>query len=261
MTNIADILSREQIVAEDLKRLFYALRCPPREVSIGSAFPERGMPLRGWVVADLGLHRDRSYYAVYCETASETGEQWGVLRGRDLLHCTSVWFRRLEELLDAWAHDRGGILPVSHADVRAEFDWFACDKDGLVAVFTTGRGEAGVIPACVFSDSGNYELLAGYLSLARRSMRAADSFWGRNEHFQKTAERRGLFAFDRLSGGRTGYTRRGVPKDALCLHEMNEPIRKCIEHLCLRDVSFREAATITNDQVAAIDRRKDSPRP
>lgn len=74
-----------------------------------------------------------------------------------------------------------------------EFDWYACDASGNVALFSTvGFGE---IPEVVFSALYEYAMVDICFSLDGSSLKITPAAWGTPEVFRKYSAN-GLFVYD-----------------------------------------------------------------
>ena len=135
---------------------------------------------------------------------------------------------------------RDGASPFS------DFEWFALDRNGHVAILTAA-GE-GVIPRAVFRSREAYFLHhRTLLSLPRTgtATRVADlpgdlSFW-------TEAAERGLYGYDWTNhplgtpGFATNYVRVAVPASPITVNNLDEKLRTWLEAVRLPALTFAEA--------------------
>jgi hypothetical protein len=86
----------------------------------------------------------------------------------------------------------------SRESAGVEFDWFAIDQDGFIALFATAG--SGPVPASVLASTSAYEAIGGSISV---------SGFGSSAVWQSYAQA-GLYAYD-WSGAQASYVRVAEP--------------------------------------------------
>jgi hypothetical protein len=112
-----------------------------------------------------------------------------------------------------------------------EFDWFAADESGQVAIFATGGG--GPVPAQVLTDAAFHDAVGDQIDV---------SGWGTDAVWSSYA-RAGLFAYD-WDERRNCYSRVAVPA---------QPVGDGLSALLAAVVLPRLALSFLTDTTVAID--------
>ncbi len=168
---------------------------PPRQTTCGAAFPSKGEPIPCWIVAELEQTLLGMVACVYSdELVSGSNCHWGYAAvERDYFLGETAWSKDLKSALLEWPDYRDCWFQPKKESVGCEFDWYACDARGNVALFSTaGFGE---IPEIVFSALYEYAMVDAYFSLDRSSLKITPAAWGTREVFGKHSDN-GLFVYD-----------------------------------------------------------------
>lgn len=118
-----------------------------------------------------------------------------------------------------------------------EFDWYACDLSGELALFSTAG--SGSIPEFVFSSSVEYPLLDAFFSLDRGALRLVIDRWGTPEALADIADR-GFHVFD-WDG--ECYRKIASPRRPQLLCDATQPVQSALRHTKLNR-TFRWADSI-----------------
>lgn len=227
---------------EDELSTIRSVLVPPRLITCGAAFPSRGDPVPCWIVAELEQTSLGVVACVYSDSIVRgSDDNWGyaaIERGYFLGE--TAWDKDLKSTLLEWPDYRDFWFQPKKESMGGEFDWYACDASGNVALFSAaGYGE---IPEVVFSASYEYAMADAYFSLDQSSLRITPSAWGTPEAFRKYSAN-GLFVYDwqPWSGP---FKCREKPSSPLNI----ESIEKCVQQL-LRMLKFEGVDFSRQDQI------------
>lgn len=127
--------------------------------------------------------------------------------------------------------------------VGTDFEWFACDADGCIAVFTTAGN--GPIPTGVLRESSLADALQKSVrNLPNRGGATMLVRLPRPDSFLRFATQ-GLFAYDWSVGWLSGrYEMQARPQQPLRLADVPEEFQPLLRELTLSKVRFADAATL-----------------
>jgi hypothetical protein len=117
-----------------------------------------------------------------------------------------------------------------------EFDWYASDCEGRVALFSSAG--SALVPSAILEAPADVELLDKYFQVAS-PMR---SDW---EQFAAL----GLFVYDCGSMHDDTYRRVAVPATPLRRSELPESLARAVGTVCFSDLRFADTSTIEGRQL------------
>lgn len=224
----------------------------PRMVEIGWDYAKRENKLVCWLVLELGFIRDKKFGVIYSESGTdEGGFFWSIVDLSDLCFGRYLWFSSLLDAYDEWLTCQGLICPFSPEDVAgAEFEWFAADRNGDIAVFSTAG--CGFIPDVVFDVARNHILLEGYLTRTHFEHCVAVPGKGvvLNEYLKGISER-GLYAFE-WSVWKGPYKLAYIPESPLNITEIDSEIAKILGLLRFEKISWKDSRCINPDEIVIL---------
>lgn len=124
-------------------------------------------------------------------------------------------------------------------DIRGlEFDWYACDQVGHLALLASAG--SALVPAAILEATGDRDRLDEHFRVARQLR----SEW---EQFAEI----GLFVYDCGSPHAEGYRRVAVPANALRYRDLPGDLTQAAAVFCFSGLSFTDTVTIDG---ALVDR-------